>query len=111
MTCISGCILFRPHSIKRMGWLWADTGKNARGRNETLWCVPLSMELIVAAGMFHLPCGCMAMDWQAWGMTGMSGCIPFRPHSTHWMGWFWADLAKTHMTEMKHFVVRLLSWS
>ena len=80
-------------------------GKNALGGSDTLWCVPLSIELIIAAGMFNLPCGCITMDWQAWGVTCASGCIPFRPHSTYWMGCTWADLAKMHRTEMTHCAV------
>ena len=29
-------------------------------------------------------------------MMGVPGYILLRPHSTHWMGWFWTDLARTH---------------
>ena len=36
--------------------------KNALDRNDAFWCVPLSMELMIAAGMFHLACGGMALD-------------------------------------------------
>ena len=39
--------------------------RSAQDRNDALWCVPLSTELMIAAGMFHLPCGCIAVDWQA----------------------------------------------
>ena len=37
-------------------------GKHALDGNDALGCVPLSIELIIAAGTFHLPCGCVAMD-------------------------------------------------
>ena len=39
------------------GQIWA----NALDRNDTL-CVPLSIELMIAAGTFVLPFGCMTMD-------------------------------------------------
>ena len=93
MPCMSGFIPFRPHSTQYVGWFCADLA-NMKDRNDTLRCVPLSMELMIAASIFHLPCGCVAFDCQAWGMICMSGCITFRPHSTQQMGWFWADLAK-----------------
>ena len=34
----------------------------------TLCCTALPMDLMIAAAMFHLPCGCMWMDWQAFYM-------------------------------------------
>ena len=37
-------------------------GKHAQDRNDTSWCVPPSMELIITAGMFDLSCGCMAIN-------------------------------------------------
>ena len=40
-------------------------GKNTQDRNDTLSCVPLSIELVIAADMFHLLFGCVAMDGQA----------------------------------------------
>ena len=30
-------------------------GKNTQDRNDTLWCVPLSVELMIVTDMFHLP--------------------------------------------------------
>src|SRR6056300_459935 len=36
-----------------------------------LCCEALPMDLIIAAAMFHLPCGCMAMDGQAPNMSQM----------------------------------------
>ena len=65
---------------------WAGFEKiyqNALDRNDKLWCVVLSMELVIDVGTFYLPCGCLAMDWQAWGMTCTSGCIPFLPDSAY----------------------------
>ena len=47
---------------------WAGFGQiwqNALDRNDVLWCVPLSMELMTAVGVFSLPFGCMAMNCQA----------------------------------------------
>ena len=40
-------------------------GKNAQDRNDALWCVPLSMELMIGGGMFYLAFECAAMDQQA----------------------------------------------
>ena len=34
-------------------------GKTAQDRNDTLWCVPLVVELMIAADTFHLLCGFM----------------------------------------------------
>ena len=45
--------------------------KNTLDRNDILGCVPLSMELVIADGVFHLPFGCITMDWQDWDMTCM----------------------------------------
>ena len=86
-------------------------GKNALDGNDALWSVPLSMELMVAASMLHLSCGCMSMDCQAWGVSCMPGCILFKPYSTQQIGWFRADLIKTHWTEMTHYGVCLFPYS
>ena len=43
---------------------WASFGQiwqNALNGNDTLWYVPLSMELMIGADLFHLPGGCMAV--------------------------------------------------
>ena len=73
-----------------LGWF----GKNAQDRSDTLWCVRLSMELMVGSIMLYLTSWCVAMCWQAWGMTSMSEHTSFRLHSGQQMGWFLADLAK-----------------
>ena len=36
--------------------------RNAQDRRDALWCLPLAMELMIGAGMFHLTYGCAAMD-------------------------------------------------
>ena len=82
------------------GLVWGRFGKDALDRNDTLGSAPLSMDLMIGAGMLHLPCGCMSLNRHAWGMSCMPGCIPFRLHSAQQMGWFWADLAKLHRTEV-----------
>ena len=85
--------------------------RNAQDRSDTLWCVALSMEMIIGAGIFHLPFGCMAMDWQALNMTCMSGCRSFRPDNAHWMACFSEDLAETHRIEVIRCGVCLCPWS
>ena len=40
-------------------------GKNAPDKNDTLWCVPLFVELMIAAGMFNLACDFVAVSSQA----------------------------------------------
>ena len=62
------------------GLVLGRLGKIALDRNDTSWCVPLSMELMIAAGLFHLPCGCMATDQQASSMAYLTGCVPFSGH-------------------------------
>ena len=44
------------------GLILGRFGRTALVENDVLWCVPLSMELMIAAGMFHLSYSCMAMD-------------------------------------------------
>ena len=51
----------QQHPADRL--LLGTFGKNAQDRNDTLWVVHLSMELMIAAVVFHLPFGCMAMDY------------------------------------------------
>ena len=69
-------------------------GKNTQDRNDTLWCVPLSMELMTGAGTFHLPCGCV-WEWSdKLGHELHVSMHPFQVHSAHWLGWLWSDLAK-----------------
>ena len=79
------------------GLILGRFGKNAQDRNDALWCAAVAalfMDQMIGAGMCHLPCWCMAMDWQARGTSCMSGSIHFRPHDAQQVGWFWADLAK-----------------
>ena len=77
--------------------------KNTYDRTGALKQVPLSMEPMMGADVFHSPCGCMSVHWQAWGTTCMSGCIPFRPQSAERLTWFWAHLAEAHRIEMTHY--------
>ena len=47
----------------------------------------------MAADMFHLPCGCMAIDREASYMSLMPGFIPSSmPHGSPGMGWFEFEL-------------------
>ena len=43
------------------GLVLGGFGRNSLDRNDASWCVALSMEQMIGAGMFHLPCWCMAM--------------------------------------------------
>ena len=71
---------------------WAGFGqilqKYRQNINDAVWCMTLFVELINGSGTLNFPCGCVTLDWQAWDVTYMAGCIPFRPHSTQQIGWF-----------------------
>ena len=88
----AGMHSFRAPQHPADGLILGTFSRSAQDKNNRLWCVPLSMELMLGIDMFHLPCECITVDMQAWGMTCISGCIPFRPHSTNWIDWLWADL-------------------
>ena len=51
-----------PQCLKD-GLVLGRFSRNTLNRNGILWCVPLVMEMTIGAGMFHLSCGCVAMDW------------------------------------------------
>ena len=36
--------------------------RNARDKSEASWCAPLSMDLMIGVGIFHLSCGYAATD-------------------------------------------------
>ena len=36
--------------------------KNELDKKVALWCAPLSMELMIGADVFQLPCGCVVVD-------------------------------------------------
>ena len=53
------CVRMHPFEAPQCqldGLVLGRFGKNAQDRNDALRCVPLSIELMIAAGTFHLPC-------------------------------------------------------
>ena len=91
------CVRMHPFWVPRYpldGLVLARFRRNAQDRSDSLWHAPLSMELFIGAGISHSTCRYVAIDWQSWDMTCISGCIPFRLHSSQQICWFWADLAK-----------------
>ena len=62
MTCVSGGIPFSPHRTQQISWFWADLAKMHWIEMMHCGVVYLPMELMIAAGTFHLPCECVALD-------------------------------------------------
>ena len=81
----------------------------------TLCCKALPVDLMVAATMFHLPYGCMALDWQAFYMLYRPGSTPFRPQSSLGcakISQVWHNITRlTSCNHRPHYVAKLFMWT
>ena len=53
---------FQAPQCQSDGLVLGRLSKNAQDGNDTSWVVPLPMEVVIAAGTFHLACGCVVTD-------------------------------------------------
>ncbi len=64
-------MFYRPVSIPsrpQSSHGYTQMSQFGHGGAPTLCCKALPLDIMIAAAMFHLHCGCMAMDWQAFCM-------------------------------------------
>ena len=69
------------------------------------------MDLLICAGVFHLPWGCMAIDEQALYLSCMIGSIPSMPQSGLGMYPNLMVLAECGGQEAAHHDVKLCPWT